>query len=97
VDQAVFEHAIPPIEQARRIEQMLVNRKIRDANFRATYNAAVVAVHRGGERIHGGLHHRQIATHHRVEDRRSHTWQPPTNTRSSQGSSTTSMNIHTPR
>ncbi|CAN5719928.1 HNH endonuclease [soil metagenome] len=35
VDQATFEFLNePPIEQARRVEQMLVNRKIRDANFR---------------------------------------------------------------
>ncbi|MDQ1256790.1 MAG: hypothetical protein QG656_1390, partial [Candidatus Hydrogenedentes bacterium] len=31
----------------------LVGSNIRDANFRATYNAAIVAVHRGGERIGG--------------------------------------------
>ena len=35
VDQAPFEHSdAPGAEQARRIELMLVNRKIRDANFR---------------------------------------------------------------
>ncbi|MCC6154785.1 MAG: SLC13 family permease [Candidatus Hydrogenedentes bacterium] len=31
----------------------LIGKSIRDANFRATYNAAVVAVHRGGERLKG--------------------------------------------
>lgn len=31
----------------------LIDRTIRDANFRALYNAAVVAVHRGGERLAG--------------------------------------------
>ena len=31
----------------------LVNKSIRDADFRAAYNAAVVAVHRGGERLKG--------------------------------------------
>lgn len=31
----------------------LVGRNIRDSNFRATYNAAVLAVHRGGERLKG--------------------------------------------
>lgn len=31
----------------------LVNRNIRDSEFRATYNAAVLAVHRGGERLKG--------------------------------------------
>lgn len=31
----------------------LIGKSIRDANFRATYNAAVIAVHRGGERIKG--------------------------------------------
>ena len=31
----------------------LVGKSIRDANFRATYNAAVVAVHRDGERVKG--------------------------------------------
>jgi di/tricarboxylate transporter len=31
----------------------LVGKSIRDANFRTTYNAAVVAVHRGGERLLG--------------------------------------------
>ncbi len=31
----------------------LVGKSIRDANFRTTYNAAVVAVHRGGERVPG--------------------------------------------
>lgn len=29
----------------------LIGKNIRDANFRATYNAAVIAVHRGGERL----------------------------------------------
>ncbi len=31
----------------------LVNRNIRDSEFRAMYNAAVLAVHRGGERLKG--------------------------------------------
>ncbi|MBI3119807.1 MAG: anion permease, partial [Candidatus Hydrogenedentes bacterium] len=31
----------------------LIGKSIRDAHFRATYNAAVVAVHRGGERLKG--------------------------------------------
>lgn len=31
----------------------LVGRSIRDSEFRATYNAAVLAVHRGGERLKG--------------------------------------------
>jgi len=31
----------------------LINKTIRDANFRARYNAAVVAVHRGGHRLQG--------------------------------------------
>lgn len=31
----------------------LIGKSIRDSNFRATYNAAVVAVHRGGERLAG--------------------------------------------
>ncbi|MBX7259095.1 MAG: anion permease, partial [Candidatus Hydrogenedentes bacterium] len=31
----------------------LVGKSIREANFRAVYNAAVVAVHRGGERLEG--------------------------------------------
>lgn len=31
----------------------LIGKSIREANFRATYNAAVVAVHRGGERLKG--------------------------------------------
>lgn len=30
-----------------------VGKTIRDSNFRARYNTAVVAVHRGGERLHG--------------------------------------------
>lgn len=35
VEQAVFQHPEePPEEQVRRIELMLINRKIRDANFR---------------------------------------------------------------
>lgn len=33
----------------------LVGKSIRDADFRATYNAAVVAVHRGGTRLKGRL------------------------------------------
>jgi di/tricarboxylate transporter len=33
----------------------LVGKSIRDADFRATYNAAVVAVHRSGERLKGRL------------------------------------------
>lgn len=33
----------------------LIGKTIRDANFRAHYNAAVVAVHRGGERITGRI------------------------------------------
>jgi len=33
----------------------LVARNIRDANFRALYNAAVIAVHRGGERLKGRI------------------------------------------
>lgn len=33
----------------------LIGRSIRDAEFRARYNAAVVAVHRGGERLQGRL------------------------------------------
>lgn len=33
----------------------LVGKSIRDADFRATYNAAVVAVHRNGERLKGRL------------------------------------------
>lgn len=41
VGQAVFHgHPAAPEEQARRIEQMLVNRKIRDANFRRQVCAA---------------------------------------------------------
>ncbi len=31
----------------------LIGKSIRDSNFRATYNAAVVAVHRNGERLQG--------------------------------------------
>jgi di/tricarboxylate transporter len=31
----------------------LIGKSIRSSNFRATYNAAVVAVHRGGERLKG--------------------------------------------
>ncbi|MCL4694693.1 MAG: anion permease, partial [Candidatus Hydrogenedentes bacterium] len=31
----------------------VVGKTIRDSDFRARYNAAVVAVHRGGERLHG--------------------------------------------
>ncbi|MFO7974070.1 MAG: SLC13 family permease [Candidatus Hydrogenedentota bacterium] len=31
----------------------LINRNVREANFRARYNAAVVAVHRGGQRLQG--------------------------------------------
>jgi len=31
----------------------LIGKSIRDANFRAQYNAAVMAVHRGGERLQG--------------------------------------------
>lgn len=31
----------------------LIGKSIRESNFRATYNAAVVAVHRGGERLQG--------------------------------------------
>ena len=34
---------------------MLIARNIRDANFRALYNAAVIAVHRGGERLTGRI------------------------------------------
>jgi len=34
---------------------MLIARNIRDANFRALYNAAVIAVHRGGERLRGRI------------------------------------------
>ena len=34
---------------------MLIARNIRDANFRALYNAAVIAVHRGGERLSGRI------------------------------------------
>jgi len=33
----------------------LIGKTIRDANFRALYNAAVVAVHRGGERLKGRI------------------------------------------
>lgn len=33
----------------------LVGKNIREADFRATYNAAVIAVHRGGERIGGRI------------------------------------------
>jgi len=33
----------------------LIGRTIRDASFRSQYNAAVVAVHRGGERLEGRL------------------------------------------
>ncbi len=33
----------------------LLGRSIRDADFRALYNAAVVAVHRGGERLQGRI------------------------------------------
>ncbi|UCD27913.1 MAG: SLC13 family permease [Planctomycetota bacterium] len=33
----------------------LIGKNIRDANFRALYNAAVVAVHRGGERLKGRI------------------------------------------
>lgn len=33
----------------------IVGRSIRDAQFRASYNAAVVAVHRGGERVQGRI------------------------------------------
>ena len=31
----------------------LINKNIREANFRARYNAAVIAVHRGGQRLQG--------------------------------------------
>jgi di/tricarboxylate transporter len=34
---------------------ILIARNIRDANFRALYNAAVIAVHRGGERLTGRI------------------------------------------
>ena len=34
---------------------VLIARNIRDANFRALYNAAVIAVHRGGERLTGRI------------------------------------------
>lgn len=33
----------------------LIGRNIREANFRALYNAAVIAVHRGGERLAGRI------------------------------------------
>lgn len=33
----------------------LIGKSIRDAEFRAMYNAAVVAVHRGGTRLHGRI------------------------------------------
>lgn len=33
----------------------LIGRTIRDANFRTHYNAAIIAVHRGGERLSGRL------------------------------------------
>lgn len=33
----------------------LIGKSIRDAEFRALYNAAVVAVHRGGTRLHGRI------------------------------------------
>jgi len=33
----------------------LIGKNIREANFRAFYNAAVVAVHRGGTRLHGRI------------------------------------------
>ncbi|HOB73671.1 MAG TPA: SLC13 family permease [Phycisphaerae bacterium] len=33
----------------------LIGKSIRDAEFRALYNAAVVAVHRGGARLHGRI------------------------------------------
>lgn len=33
----------------------LVGKNVRDANFRAFYNAAVVAVHRGGQRLRGKI------------------------------------------
>jgi hypothetical protein len=33
----------------------LVNQSIRDANFRTVYNAAVIAVHRNGERVAGKI------------------------------------------
>lgn len=33
----------------------LIGKNIRDADFRATYNSAVIAVHRGGARLHGRI------------------------------------------
>jgi di/tricarboxylate transporter len=53
------DHGLSPREQAQRrltevvvsANSRLVRRTIREADFRATYGAAVVAVHRGGSRI----------------------------------------------
>jgi di/tricarboxylate transporter len=44
-----------PIEAVISPSSPLVNRSIKEANFRAIYDAAVVAVHRNGERVAGKL------------------------------------------
>ncbi len=53
--------APPPGADRRLVEAVisdsspLVGRSIRDANFRTVYDAAVIAVHRGGERVDGKI------------------------------------------
>ncbi len=58
----VDEEEVPLRERGRRLIEAvvsssspLVNRTIRDASFRTTYDAAVVAVHRNGERVPGKI------------------------------------------
>lgn len=49
------ERAHPLIEAVVSRSSPLVGRSIRDANFRSVYDAAVIAVHRNGERVRGRI------------------------------------------
>jgi di/tricarboxylate transporter len=52
---AATERAQRLVEAVVSLSSPLVNRSIRDANFRTVYDAAVIAVHRNGERVAGKI------------------------------------------
>jgi di/tricarboxylate transporter len=52
---AAQERAARLVEAVVSLSSPLVNRSIRDANFRTVYDAAVIAVHRNGERVPGKI------------------------------------------
>jgi di/tricarboxylate transporter len=52
---AARERAARLVEVVVSLSSPLVNRSIRDANFRTVYDAAVIAVHRNGERVPGKI------------------------------------------